>query len=57
MKRRDLIRKLTDAGCLFVRHGRKHDIYENTDTNKRMPVPRHREIKESTAKHILKALT
>ena len=53
MKRTELIRKLEVAGCVFVRHGGKHDWYRNPKTQ---PLPRHREIKDFLAKHILKNL-
>ena len=56
MKRIDLIKKLTKAGCVLIRHGGKHDWYQNTITKMSQPVPRHREIKESLAKHIIKKL-
>ena len=56
MKRADLIRKLEDDGCQFVRHGGKHDWYENPRTRMSQPVPRHREISENLARHILKKL-
>jgi hypothetical protein len=29
VKRADLIRELEEAGCKLVRHGGKHDWYEN----------------------------
>ena len=32
MKRRDLIKTLTDMSCLLVRHGAKHDWYLNPQT-------------------------
>jgi predicted RNA binding protein YcfA (HicA-like mRNA interferase family) len=32
MKRLDLIRKLEEQGCVFIRHGGKHDWYQNTQT-------------------------
>ncbi len=44
-------------GCVFVRHGSKHDWYKNPETNKGCPVPRHNEIKEGTARHIIKILS
>ena len=47
MKRVDLVGALTGQGCELIRHGDNHDWYRN---------PRHREIKESLAKHILKKL-
>lgn len=57
MKRTDLIRKLEEAGCELVRHGGSHDWYRNPRTSAAQPVPRHREINEFLAKHILKKLT
>jgi mRNA interferase HicA len=56
MKRRDLISKLEEIGCIFVRHGGKHDWYQNPITKISQAVPRHREIKEQLAKHIIKML-
>jgi len=56
MKRKDLVKRLTDAGCVLVRHGGRHDLYENPSTDKKQPVPRHNEIDENLAKHILKEL-
>ncbi|MCC5602510.1 type II toxin-antitoxin system HicA family toxin [Nostoc favosum] len=56
MKRRDLIKRLEEMGCVFIRHGGKHDWYQNPRTKVSQPVPRHREIKEQLAKHIIKML-
>jgi hypothetical protein len=42
MKRIDLIRKLEEAGCVFVRPGGKHDWYHNPKTGVSQPIPRHR---------------
>ncbi len=56
MKRKDLIKRLTDVGCVLVRHGSRHDLYENPATGKKQTVPRHNEIDEHLAKHILKEL-
>jgi mRNA interferase HicA len=56
MKRKQLIKKLVSAGCTLVRHGGRHDLYKNPATGKRQPVPRHDEIDEILAKHILKEL-
>ena len=56
MKRRDLIEKLEEMGCVLIRHGGKHDWYQNPNTKISQPVPRHREINEKLAKHILKML-
>jgi mRNA interferase HicA len=56
MKRIDLIRKLEEAGCSLIRHGGKHDWYQNPQTGAPQPIPRHREVKEFLAKHILRKL-
>ncbi|TAL53859.1 MAG: type II toxin-antitoxin system HicA family toxin [Nanoarchaeota archaeon] len=56
MKRKDLIKRLTDSGCVLVRHGSRHDLYKNPATGKKQPVPRHNEIDENLAKHIIKNL-
>lgn len=57
MKRVDLIRTLERLGCVLMRHGAKHDWYQNTETGMSQAVPRHREIKDPLAKRIIKALT
>lgn len=57
MKRRDLERALREAGCRLSRHGRGHDWYINPVTGAAQAVPRHTEIKESLARHILKAMS
>ncbi|MEP7337048.1 MAG: type II toxin-antitoxin system HicA family toxin [Acidobacteriota bacterium] len=57
MKRRDLIRELEKLGCILIRHGAKHDWYQNPGTRVSQPVPRHNEIKERLARHIIKMLS
>jgi len=56
MKRRELIRQLNEAGCVFLRPGSNHDIYLNPATGQKQPVPRHTEIDDALAKHIKKYL-
>ncbi len=56
MKRRDLVRELEKMGCVFIRHGGKHDWYQNPKTKVSQPVPRHREINDNLARHIKKML-
>ncbi len=56
MKRSDLIRMIESAGCVLLRHGSRHDIYMNPRNNMRQPVPRHKEIDEALAKHVLRYL-
>jgi predicted RNA binding protein YcfA (HicA-like mRNA interferase family) len=57
MKRKDLIKRLNDSGCSLIRHGSRHDLYKNPATGKKQPVPRHNEIDENLARHIIKELT
>ena len=53
MKRRDLIKKLQDAGWKIT-HGGSHDLATHPDKQGKIPIPRHNEINEYTAKEILK---
>jgi len=32
VKHRDLIKKIEELGCVFIRHGGKHDWYQNPVT-------------------------
>lgn len=57
MKRIDLIHTIEGFGCLLIRHGAKHDWYSNPTTRVSQPVPRHREIKEHLARHIIRMLS
>lgn len=56
MKRVDLIKTIEGFGCLLIRHGGKHDWYRNPKTKVSQPVPRHREIRENLARHIIRML-
>ena len=56
MKRAEFVRELTREGCLLDRHGGKHDIYLNPANNRKAPIPRHTEIKDSLCKLIRKQL-
>ena len=56
MKRVARIQTLESMGCLLIRHGGRHDWYQNPLTKASQPVPRHREIQDSLAKHIIKTL-
>jgi len=57
VKRKDLIKKLEKTGCVLIRHGGRHDWYHNPRTKVSQPVPRHREIKDTLAKHIIKMIS
>jgi mRNA interferase HicA len=56
MRRRDLIQQLERMGCILLRHGARHDWYQNPRTKMVQPVPRHVEIHEYLARHIVKML-
>jgi mRNA interferase HicA len=56
VKRVDLVRAITGFGCVLVRHGGRHDWYRNQTTGVSQPVPRHREIKDQLARHIISML-
>ncbi|MBT3881034.1 MAG: type II toxin-antitoxin system HicA family toxin [Candidatus Scalindua sp.] len=56
MKRKDLIKTIEGLGCYLVRHGGKHDWYTNPETKTSQPAPKHKEINEHLAKHIIKKL-
>jgi mRNA interferase HicA len=57
VKRRDLISMIEAAGCTLIRHGAKHDWYQNPRTKMAQPVPRHAEINDHLARHILRKLS
>ena len=56
MKRVDLVRAVEVIGCKLIRHGSRHDWYTNLQTGVSQPIPRHREIQEHLARHILRML-
>lgn len=53
MKRRDLIKRLEEAGYQLVRDEGDHTVYRKLNAQP-IAVPRHREINENTAKTILR---
>jgi mRNA interferase HicA len=57
LKRVKLLKEIEGMGCVFIRHGGEHDWYKNLKTGKSQPVPRHKEIKDRLAKHIIKMLS
>jgi len=56
MKRKELVRQLEETGCIFIRRGGRHDWYQNPRTKIAQPIPRHSEINDNLAKHIMKML-
>jgi len=57
MKREKLLEKVNETGAVFIRHGKKHDIYENPRTHEFTSIPRHPDINEYTAKDIIKKMS
>ena len=51
MKKKDLEKVLGKLGCRFEREGRNHEIWSMGDY--KFPIPRHREIREGTARAII----
>jgi predicted RNA binding protein YcfA (HicA-like mRNA interferase family) len=57
VKRRDLIRQIEEQGAVLIRHGGKHDWYQNLTTKVCQPVPRHSEVNEQLARAIMRKLS
>ena len=53
VKRRELERRLLELGWMFLREGGNHRIYSKR-SQRPLPVPRHNEINEQTARAILR---
>jgi predicted RNA binding protein YcfA (HicA-like mRNA interferase family) len=56
VKRRAFIKELEQAGCILVRHGRRHDVYRHASGERQAPVPRHREVADTLCDVIRKQL-
>ena len=39
MKKGELLKRIKAQGCVFIKHGKKHDIYKNPHTG---PMPEYR---------------
>jgi hypothetical protein len=57
MKREKLLCKIAELGAVFIRQGKKHDIYENSRTHELTQIPRHPNINEYTAGGIIKKMS
>jgi predicted RNA binding protein YcfA (HicA-like mRNA interferase family) len=57
MKQGELLKKLKKQGCLFVKHGKKHDKYIQPKTGRTDLVPRHPKIDEDLAWKIIRYLS
>jgi predicted RNA binding protein YcfA (HicA-like mRNA interferase family) len=56
VKRNEFIKLLNARGVVFHSHGAKHDIFIHRRTGKKIPIPRHGEIKNKTVTDILKEI-
>jgi mRNA interferase HicA len=57
MKRRELLSHLQQNGCVSVREGGSHSIWQNPTTGRKEAIPRHTEIKKFLARSICKNLS
>jgi predicted RNA binding protein YcfA (HicA-like mRNA interferase family) len=56
MKHRDFIKHLVAHGCIKVREGGRHSVWQNPNNGKISTVPRHREIKDMLTRVICRQL-
>jgi predicted RNA binding protein YcfA (HicA-like mRNA interferase family) len=56
MKRNAFIKILNERGVFFTHQGKRHEIFVHQKTGKKIPIPRHQEIKDSTVRAILKEI-
>lgn len=57
MKRRELLRRLSQQGCRLLREGKRHSVWTNPETGHDEAIPRHVEIDEHLARKILKLMS
>jgi len=57
VKRNLLLKEIRRRGAVFVRHGKRHDIYENPKTGIVEQIPRHSDVEENLARNIIKNLS
>ncbi|MEK6782059.1 MAG: type II toxin-antitoxin system HicA family toxin [Bacteroidota bacterium] len=56
MKRNKLIKHLETQGCLLLREGSNHAIYQNPQNKRQSAVGRHRELSDLLCNKICKQL-
>jgi mRNA interferase HicA len=56
MKQVDLLKHIRKYGCVFVREGSSHTVWQNSMTGNTSTVPRHNEINTHIGKKICKDL-
>jgi predicted RNA binding protein YcfA (HicA-like mRNA interferase family) len=53
VNRNDFIKILEENGVFFDYHGKRHDIFIHRATGKKIPIPRHSEMKNKFLKRVL----
>jgi mRNA interferase HicA len=56
MNRKQFLKHLERCGCVLLREGAKHSIWQNPANSFNTAVPRHIELKKFTCVHICKQL-
>ncbi len=56
VKRNHFIRHLENNKCFLHRNGSRHDIFQNTATNKKTTIPRHPQLDKNLCNLICKQL-
>jgi hypothetical protein len=56
VKRADAVKILNTKGVVFYSHGAKHDIFIHEKSGKKIPFPRHTEMKNKLFARILKEI-
>ena len=56
MKRGDFVRYLNAKGCVLLRQGGNHSIYQNSKNKKQSAVGRHKELSDLLCKKICRQL-
>ena len=57
MKRGLLLKRIKAKGCVFIKHGKKHDVYKNPRTGIEERIPRNNDINENLARYIIQNLS
>ncbi len=56
MKRKKLLKYLTESGCYCLKEGGEHSIFLNPATRAKTTIPRHAELNDFLAEKICKQL-
>lgn len=56
MKRKDLVKYILSKGCVLSREGGKYSVFSNPATKKEIPLTRHPEVPDFSARKICREL-